>query len=147
MDFELHPQLAKDTHCLGRFPLSLLLLSKDANYPWCILVPQRHSVDEIYQLDDADQQQLLAESSLLSQRLSDAFGADKMNVAALGNVVPQLHLHHVVRYRSDAAWPAPIWGANPPQPYTDSQLEKRIDTIVLSLRDTDFAPTTNLADR
>jgi diadenosine tetraphosphate (Ap4A) HIT family hydrolase len=115
--FTLHPQLQADCIPLGRFPLCRLLLLNDANYPWFILAPEREAVSEIYQLSAEDQQQLMRESSHLAQRLAEKFKADKMNIAALGNVVPQLHLHHIVRYRHDPAWPAPVWGKVPPQPY------------------------------
>ena len=108
---------------LGRFPLCQLLLMKDANYPWLILVPDRDGVSELYQLDELDQQQLMRESVLLSKLLAALFQPDKLNIAALGNVVAQLHLHHVVRYRHDAAWPAPVWGRVPPQPYREDQLD------------------------
>lgn len=118
--FELHSQLAKDCYQLGSFPLCRLLLMNDSNYPWFILVPQRVNVREIYELSAADQQQLLRESSHLAQTLAEVFAADKMNVAALGNMVPQLHVHHIVRYQSDAAWPAPVWGKVAAQPYTDA---------------------------
>ncbi len=125
MNFELHPQLAQDCHRLGRFELGLLLLMNDANYPWFILVPQRAGLREIYQLEQADQQQLLRESTLLSRALMSAFGGDKLNLAALGNMVPQLHLHHIVRYAGDAAWPAPVWGRHPPRPYAAEELQQR----------------------
>lgn len=115
--FALHPKLAEDTFHLGDFPLSLLLLMNDANFPWFILVPRRAAVSEIYQLSPADQQQLLLESSQLARRLAELFQADKMNLAALGNMVPQLHLHHVVRYHHDACWPDPVWGKLPATPY------------------------------
>lgn len=118
--FRLHEQLAQDCFELGTFPLCRLLLMNDSNYPWFILVPQRQGVSEIYQLSVADQQQLLRESSHLAKILAEVFAADKLNVAALGNVVPQLHVHHVVRYHGDAAWPAPVWGKVPMQPYTDA---------------------------
>ena len=118
--FKLHPQLAQDCFELGAFPLCRLLLMNDSNYPWFILVPQRAEVREIYQLSQADQAQLLRESSHLAQVLARLFEADKMNIAALGNMVPQLHLHHIVRYRGDAAWPAPVWGRVPAEPYTDA---------------------------
>ncbi len=95
---------------------------RDANYPWFILVPDRENITEIYQLGPADQQQLMQESSYLAQSLSLAFSADKINIAALGNVVPQLHIHHIVRYRDDPAWPAPIWGKLPPKAYNDKQI-------------------------
>ncbi len=118
--FRLHPQLAQDCFDLGAFPLCRLLLMNDSNYPWFILVPQRPDIREIYQLSAADQQQLLHESSHLAQVLAQQFEADKMNIAALGNMVPQLHVHHIVRYRGDAAWPAPVWGRVPAEPYTDA---------------------------
>ncbi len=118
MEFELDPRLAADCHRLGSLPLCELLLMDDAQYPWCILVPRRAGVREIYELSAADQAQLLAESVALGRALRAAFGGDKLNVAALGNVVPQLHLHHIVRHVGDPAWPAPVWGRVPPRPYS-----------------------------
>ncbi len=115
--FQLDERLAASAITLGAFPLSLLLLSRDANYPWFLLVPQRQGVTEIFQLESADQQQLMAESCHLSRVLMAEFAGDKLNVAALGNQVPQLHLHHVVRYRGDPAWPGPVWGAVSPRTY------------------------------
>ncbi|MCK4536064.1 MAG: HIT domain-containing protein [Desulfuromonadales bacterium] len=120
--FVLHPKLAEDTFHLGDFPLSQLLLMNDANYPWFILVPRRASIREIYQLDSEDQQQLLKESSQLARQLNLLFKADKLNIAALGNIVPQLHLHHIVRYNSDATWPNPVWGQGPPLPYETARI-------------------------
>ena len=117
--FKLHPRLAQDSSVIGDFPLCRLLLMNDANYPWFILVPRRTEVREIFELEHQDQKQLLEESSHLSQVLSKIFQADKLNVAALGNIVPQLHIHHIVRYQTDQAWPNPIWGAFPAQPYTE----------------------------
>ncbi|MEJ2060399.1 MAG: HIT domain-containing protein [Gammaproteobacteria bacterium] len=124
--FELHPQLAQDCVTLGRFALCRLLLMDDANYPWFILVPERENVREIFELSTVDQQQLLTESSALSATLMQAYGGDKLNVAALGNVVPQLHIHHIVRYRHDPAWPRPVWGHGPRKPYTEEEREKRL---------------------
>ena len=121
--FEVHPKLAHDCITIGSFGLCRLLLMNDANYPWFILVPEREGVTEIYQLSQADQGQLLRESSLLAERLSRDFRADKMNIAALGNVVSQLHIHHIVRYRSDPAWPAPVWGKTVAKPYKEEQIE------------------------
>lgn len=115
--FELHPRLSQDCIQLGRFPLCRLLLMNESRYPWFILVPERERVTEIHQLTDDDQVQLVRESSRLARTLAELFRADKMNVAAIGNLVPQLHLHHVVRYRGDLAWPAPIWGRYDPLPY------------------------------
>lgn len=120
--FELHPQLEADTIMLGDFPLCRLLLMNDASYPWFILVPRRDNIREIYELDDSDQAALLQESSFLARRLAEVFAADKINIAALGNLVPQLHVHHIVRYHSDAAWPAPVWGRLPARPYTPAEL-------------------------
>ncbi|MDH3979171.1 MAG: HIT domain-containing protein [Gammaproteobacteria bacterium] len=118
----IHERLQADCLLLGRFPLCHLLLMQDANYPWCILVPDREDIREIYQLSDSDQQQLMQESVQLSRALVAAFGPDKLNVAALGNVVPQLHVHHIVRYRQDVTWPDPVWGRLEPRAYTEERL-------------------------
>jgi len=120
----LHKQLKKDCIVLGKLGLCAVLLMPDANYPWLILVPQRENISEIYQLSESDQQQLMRESSKVSRVLVELFNADKINVAALGNMVPQLHIHHVVRYKTDAAWPAPVWGAVPAKTYDDAELIK-----------------------
>jgi len=121
--FELHPQLAKDCVVLGDFPLTRVLLNKDANYPWFILVPKRENIREIFELSEADQQQLLWESSYFSKQIYNLFKADKLNVAALGNMVPQLHVHHIVRYKNDVAWPGPVWGAVAAIEYGIGELE------------------------
>jgi len=121
--FVLDSRLQQDSLVLGDFPLCRLLLSKDANYPWFILVPRRADISEVFQLEGDDQQQLWSETSYLAEALQAAFAADKMNVAALGNVVSQLHMHVIVRYRDDAAWPAPVWGKCQAQAYTDEQVE------------------------
>lgn len=120
--FELDKQLQRDAALLGRYPLCLLLMSRDANYPWFILVPQRQDIREIYQLSSKDQQQLLVESTDLSRVLMDVFAGDKLNLAALGNQVPQLHIHHIVRYRKDAAWPMPVWGAVAAAEYSGDEM-------------------------
>ena len=125
----IHPQLKKDCLVLGRFPLSYLLLMKDANYPWFILVPEREGITEIYQLSGDDQKHLLSESSLLAEFLMQHFQGDKLNIAAIGNIVPQLHLHHVVRFRSDPAWPAPVWGKLPARAYSDNELNIIVDKV------------------
>lgn len=135
----IHTQLMQDCVLLGRFSLCYLLLSRDANYPWFILVPDRPEISEIYQLSKDDQALLMAESSYLGEHLMTLFAGDKLNIAALGNVVPQLHVHHVVRYQSDAAWPAPVWGYQPTNPYSAKQLEALQETIKQSaLRDFTF---------
>nr|WP_202607757.1 MULTISPECIES: HIT domain-containing protein [Pseudomonas] len=115
--------MQQDSLVLGEFSLCQLLLSKDANYPWFILVPKRAGVSELFELDAAEQQQLWQETTLLAEALKASYGADKMNVATLGNVVSQLHMHVIVRQRDDAAWPAPVWGKCAPVGYTDDQLQ------------------------
>lgn len=128
-EFTLHPQLEKDTIAIGRFPLSLLLLHKDANYPWFILVPQRPGLTEIHQLDEADRARLITESCHLAKALEKAFQPDKLNLATIGNMVPQLHYHHVARYKNDPAWPGPVWGAAPPAEYEKAQCSRRIAMV------------------
>ncbi len=133
MSFSLHPRLQADTVVIGDLPLSSVLLSKDANYPWCILVPKREEVREIYELEEDDQVQLLWESSLVGQIMMTLFGGDKLNVATLGNMVPQLHFHHVVRFDDDAAWPGPIWGAQPAKEYDEHDLSERVASLKAAL--------------
>lgn len=118
----IHPQLEQDSFIIGKFPLCHLLLSRDSQYPWFILVPDRENVTEIYQLNEADRLQLLKESCQLSEALYAGFNAEKLNIAALGNIVPQLHIHHIVRYSHDPAWPAPVWGKLAAKPYNEDQL-------------------------
>ncbi|MBA6065771.1 HIT family protein [Pseudomonas mosselii] len=121
--FTLDSRLQEDSLVLGDLPLCRLLLSKDANYPWFILVPRRADITELFELEEADQQQLWVETTALAEALKDAFAADKMNVAALGNVVSQLHMHVIVRRQGDAAWPAPVWGKVPAIGYTEEQID------------------------
>ena len=118
---ELHPQLENDCIKLGEFTLCSLLLVNDSNYPWFILLPNRENISELHHLQTMDQQQFLIESMYLSQCLEDVFEPDKLNIAALGNVVPQLHIHHIVRFKSDACWPLPVWGNRPAVAYTEAQ--------------------------
>ncbi|MBT9300940.1 MULTISPECIES: HIT domain-containing protein [Pseudomonas] len=120
--FALDPRLQNDTLPIGDFPLCRLLLSNDSNYPWLILVPRIAGISEVFQLDADDQSRLWRETTTLAQLLNDGFGADKMNIGALGNVVSQLHVHVIVRKRDDVAWPAPVWGKHPALPYTDDQV-------------------------
>jgi diadenosine tetraphosphate (Ap4A) HIT family hydrolase len=127
--FELHTQLQADTYRVGHFPLCLLLLCKDANYPWCILVPKRIGIREIHHLSKNDSQALLVESCCLAECMEQLFQPLKLNIAALGNMVPQLHIHHVARFAADAAWPAPIWGKVPAKKYDDALLNKRLQAL------------------
>lgn len=133
--FKLDSRLLNDTVEIGRLPLSLVLLSKDSNYPWCILVPRREGIQEIHHLSLEDSLQLIKESCLLSDLMEKNFKPDKINVAALGNIVPQLHLHHVARYTSDAAWPGPIWGKVEAAEYEESSLEERVAMLRVALGD------------
>ena len=128
----IHPQLRNDCLILGRFPLCQLLLAKDANYPWFILVPDRKNIAEIYQLSEADQQQLMTESSALGAFVMERLNGDKLNLAALGNMVPQLHMHVIVRYKEDAAWPGPIWGKVAAKVYSNVELNDLKEKLGLS---------------
>ena len=127
--FELHPRLAQDSAVIGEFDLSLLLLSRDANYPWCILMPKCEDIYEIHHLSEEEQLQLIRESCRLSEVMTSLFDADKMNVAALGNVVRQLHVHHIARFTDDPAWPQPIWGKLPAKEYTPEEFAERVKRL------------------
>lgn len=133
--FTLDQRLQQDTVLLGDFPLCRLLLMNDANYPWFILVPRRDEVSELFQLDAQEQQQLWRESTELAEVLKDTFKADKMNVATLGNVVSQLHMHVIVRHKDDPAWPAPVWGKHPAKAYSDEQVAALRDKLRMALDD------------
>lgn len=127
--FSLDPRLQQDTLAVGDFPLCRLLLMNDAQYPWFILVPRRAAASELFDLDGSDQLALWQETTALAAVLKDSFAADKMNVATLGNMVGQLHMHVIVRTRADAAWPAPVWGKLPAQPYSEIQLAEVLATL------------------
>lgn len=127
--YALDPQLQQDTVQLGQFPLCDVLLMKDAQYPWVILVPRQASIREAFHLSVEDQHRLSDESAYVSQRMADFFEADSMNVAALGNVVAQLHVHHVVRKQDDPTWPKPVWGALSAKPYDKEALEELVTDL------------------
>lgn len=131
--FKLHPQLEKDCISLGQFELCTLLLMNDSSYPWFILVPEREGLSELYDLSDEDQALYVKESNYLSQILKHYFHADKINIAALGNMVPQLHIHHIARYKEDRAWPLPVWGQFEAVKYTDDQLDKVLDVVTKAM--------------
>ena len=131
--FELHASLESDSVRIGDLPLSSVRLCNDSNYPWVILIPRRKDIEEIYQLSLDDQHQLLLESSLISGSLVEIFSPDKLNIATIGNIVPQLHMHHVCRYKKDACWPKPIWGQVNTIPYDNRILTKTIESIRLRL--------------
>lgn len=127
--FVLHSQLAKDSQLVTELDLCSVRLINDANYPWLILVPRLADMADVIDLSANQQQTLWQESALVSRVLKHLFTPDKLNIAALGNMVPQLHLHHIVRYQNDVSWPKPIWGQVPAKAYSEVQLVERIELI------------------
>ncbi|SFK98967.1 HIT family protein [Lysobacter sp. cf310] len=124
--WHLHPQLADDTHPVAQFKLCELRLMDDANHPWLILVPRIEDAVELIDLNEAQQTELMREVAVASRALQKAFSPHKLNVAALGNLVPQLHVHVIARFREDIAWPRPVWGMATAQPYSPEALISRI---------------------
>ncbi|MDJ1157672.1 HIT domain-containing protein [Chelatococcus sp. SYSU_G07232] len=116
-DFALDSRLAADTMPIGDLGLSRLLLMNDARFPWVILVPRRPGMRDLIDLDEIDAATLLTEIRTVACALRDLVSPDKLNVAALGNMVPQLHVHVIARFTQDAAWPKPVWGIGGPEPY------------------------------
>ncbi len=135
MSFALHPSLARDTVEVTRLPLCRVLLMKDRRFPWLILVPERESVREIHELPPADRQILIEEIAHASQVLARLFHPDKLNVGALGNIVPQLHVHLVARTTTDPAWPGPVWGFGRAEAYAAEELEEVRDRIAGAFED------------
>ena len=115
--WSLDPKLAQDTVPIGDLALARVLLANDANYPWLILVPRRPGLIELIELEENAQVQLLREVAAAARALKSITECDKLNIAALGNQVAQLHVHVIARRHSDAAWPKPVWGAAPPAAY------------------------------
>ena len=132
--YELHPQLAADTHPVASFALGDLRLMDDGNYPWLVLVPRVAGARELIDLDAGQRRQLTDEIARASRLLRDAFTPFKLNVAALGNLVPQLHVHVIARFENDPAWPAPVWGRVAARPYSPEELVDRINTLNEFLR-------------
>ena len=137
---KLHPRLEKDCIIIGEFSLCTLLLLNDANYPWFILLPNREDITELHQLSVKDQQQLMAESMYFSHCLEQVFQPDKLNIAALGNLVPQLHVHHIARFTTDACWPSPVWGAVTVIPYNKKQIESIINQLLTWFKNNNDQP-------
>jgi diadenosine tetraphosphate (Ap4A) HIT family hydrolase len=135
MPFTLHPTLARDTVLISRLPLCRVLLMKDRRFPWLILVPEREGVREIHELPQADRAQLVEEIARASEALTRLFQPDKVNVGALGNVVPQLHVHVVARFEDDAAWPGPVWGSGQAEAYEDGESEALRDRLAAAFSD------------
>lgn len=116
-DVTLDPRLIEDTHPVTELPLCQLRLMDDTRYPWLVLIPRRAGAVEVFDMSEDDQQQLWREAGLLGRALKETLGGDKLNIATLGNMVPQLHLHLVLRREGDAAWPGPVWGQGQAEPY------------------------------
>ncbi|HXD83944.1 MAG TPA: HIT domain-containing protein [Rudaea sp.] len=127
--FALDPRLAGDTHAVGDLQLSRVLLMDDARFPWLILVPRRAHLRELTDLGDAEQRLLLGEINRCARVLQTLFAPDKLNIAALGNVVAQLHVHVIARYALDAAWPRPVWGIGEREPYAPDARNARIEAL------------------
>ena len=138
-DFELHPRLTGDTVCLGQLPLSRVLLMQERRYPWIILVPTLPDLKEITDLSETDQSRLIFESSLVARQMQRHLMPDKINIAAIGNLVSQLHWHVIARYRNDAAWPSPVWGRFTPEAYARDELISLLERLQLS-QISDFQP-------
>jgi len=131
--YDLHPQLAADTHPLATLALCDLRLMDDANYPWLVLVPRLPAARELIDLEAAQRRQLSDEIDIASRLLRDVFRPFKLNVAALGNLVPQLHVHVIAREESDPAWPAPVWGRVAARPYAPEMLVERMRALQQAL--------------
>ena len=127
--WSLHSQLKNDTIDIGDLPLCRVLVIKDANYPWLLLVPRREGAVEIIDLDEVEQAQLTTEVSRVARALKDVTKCDKLNIAALGNMVPQLHVHVIARRKTDAAWPRPVWGVVPPLPHDTEEVQNFISAL------------------
>ena len=133
MPFQLHPQLEADTHLICRTENCQILLMDDARFPWIVLVPEVADIRELYELKARQQQQAYQSILRISKSLAEYSNADKMNVAALGNQVPQLHIHIIARYETDAAWPGPVWGVGQAEPYRPDQLPQRLSDLDATL--------------
>lgn len=131
--FMLHPQLAADTVALASLALCEVRLMNDANYPWLVLVPRVAQARELIDLDADQQAKLLHEIGACSRALQQVFAPYKLNVATLGNMVEQLHVHVIARERGDAAWPAPVWGRVPALPYIADVLTQRLARLRAAL--------------
>ena len=127
--WQLHPQLADDTAPVIELPLCEVRLMDDANHPWLVLVPRVADAVELIDLDAAQRTQLTQEIDATSRALKALFKPDKLNVAALGNLVPQLHVHVIARYTGDIAWPRPVWGAANARPYAPEDLVERVTAL------------------
>jgi len=143
--FKLHSTLDADTLKVGNLPLSTVLLMNNKTLPWVILVPKKQGIREIYELAQKDQTQLIRESSLAGEALMSEFKGDKLNIGSLGNIVPQLHVHHIVRYEHDSVWPNPVWGNVATKGYAKTEGKQMVKRLQKRLSEccSDFNPTNN----
>ena len=142
-EFTLHPRLAADTIEIGDLPICKVLLMNDQQFPWLILVPRRASITELYQLESNDLLKTQEESLLISQLIMQHFNGEKLNTGAIGNLVPQLHLHHIVRFHSDPIWPKPVWGNIEASPYNAAQIKGLKNNLqhLIKAKNNDFLST------
>lgn len=131
--WHLHPQLADDTVPVIELALCEVRLMDDANHPWLVLVPRVADAVELIDLDAAQRTRLTAEIDQASRALMELFEPHKLNIAALGNLVPQLHVHVIARYRDDIAWPRPVWGTVSARPYAPEELVARVQALQRAL--------------
>ena len=120
-EFALHPRLEADTFFVADWPLSRVLLMNDARYAWLVLVPRRANISELFELEKSDREALIEEVVRASAILKAVAAAAKINIGALGNLVPQLHVHVVARRPADPAWPGPVWGHSPATAYAPAE--------------------------
>lgn len=130
---DLDPRLAADSVFVVDLPLCQVRLMDDATYPWLLLVPRRAGAVEIADLARQDRVALVDEIALVSDALRAETSCDKLNVAALGNMVPQLHVHLIARFRNDPAWPGPVWGKSPARPYAAKARQALIAALAARL--------------
>jgi diadenosine tetraphosphate (Ap4A) HIT family hydrolase len=127
--FVLNERLENDTVFVGRMRLCAVLLMKDSNYPWLILVPERKDIREMHELTKEDRLTLVEEIACVSRIMEEIYRPDKINIGALGNLVPQLHIHIIARFRKDRAWPGPVWGNAAPEPYSGTELAEAVKRL------------------
>lgn len=139
-DFVPDARLVADSYPVTELPLCQLRLMDDARFPWLVLVPRRLEVSEVFELDPAAQQQLWREATAVGRAMLEALGGDKLNLASLGNVVAQLHVHVIVRRREDAAWPAPVWGHGQAEAYTLDRLAEMRARLLAEVEGLDLTP-------
>ena len=121
--FSIDPRLERDSVAIADLGLCQLRVMRDARWPWLLAIPQREGIEEMFELAPLDQTMLTFEVNEVARALSSVTGAEKINVAAIGNKVRQLHVHIVARFEGDANWPGPIWGHGEAEPRSDQDIE------------------------